>query len=1675
MKWVLFQIRKELVMKFFRTIQKKHCKRTKDMARKATAFLCILTMFGSSSILAEASRLTYAIGDNYSSDLSTYESNNSEFYFEKKGAISDKGTLKSLYQTTYTKASNKAYSFNTGTKTQTVKLVDDLLDTNFSLASQYTFYVKNKGYTGTTTVDTSVYPFAKSYYKWQDNMGKTDAESWQDSDGHVLAKGYKLTKDNIGSLASNSPYCVYKNAGLYTDANGVSHQVDIKVELTKATIASAEASGAGFFAFRKDKPGIYTWQVAWCTVNYKFYEGGTAGTANEKALKISGHLTFKDIDDEQGVAFPDSGFDNFYVYADEATKEQASDLSDFFKELSEAAAGESVLYVHPGFEGVGKLMPVVYDSGDNKYLYVYDMSGEGSAESADDHFTTWVTATFSNQSELTLRFTNDHYSNSYAKSSSDKNIYTTTAWWWAEATKLTASIPQAPHKTINKSVIKNKEEFAYTLSHYVPIEDVTTGTNYKTYTFTDQIPGYFTVKSVAITNEEGADASGYFTVDNTSNKLTISATSAALKKEDFYGHNYAFKVTCQLSDGQLVPAITASTGNGIPNTGYLTISNKKGTILDNKATETVYIKVTGEANITVVKQGEFKNEPLHSATFKIQQWNGTAYEDMNYTITTDNTGKATTKALAITATNQGKFRVVEVTPPKGYGLLEVNAWDVSLADGNSKTLGPLVNRNGGIPEAYLQIKKVDKDTGNMVSGAEFTIYEWDSTKGAYKTEPYDVMKEYPEIDPGLYSNKNQLTYVQGYNDGKFKVVETKAPDGYYYNADSPWEQEFNVMDLPEDAVLEYTCENEMIKGIINIEKTDAESGELLADAAFEIVAAEEIKAADGTLLVKQGDVVDTLITDENGKASSGELFLGKYEVREVTAPAEYFLTEEVYLAELAYPESGQHPKNVTLTVKATDRKMNPQAVIAKLAPKTTGVELKNGRYQGEKKTGKYSPDEVIEYAITVTNTGDVPLKQVKVSDTMSSGLKAAISGEAGFVLQEGETVTSTKGNTVTVLSNKKYQALSISGNSLSTVRNSVSGNEIVENENEDASLTLDTLVAGDSVTVTYRVTVGAGTAMAYREENQAAVTALYYNNREDKELPETEEMKDTDAIHVPGIPKIDVAKIADKTTGLTLVDGQYEGTRIIGTYKPGETITYTITATNSGTTDLYKLTVTDNPSDALKEAIENGTLKFVLPENKTLTSKNGRETKITLDETGNTASFDYLAAGDSIEFTLTAVVRSDITDKNQLANNVYVNAYYFDGEDYVPVDPPGDDEEVSVPGTPDVAVAKLANKTTGVTMENGRYSGTKVAGDYNLGEEVDFLITVTNQGTAKLTKLVIKDTVSEDLKNSLEDGHGFVLEEGIKTKNGNAITLTLSEDKTVVYADALETGDSFELHYKGKVKTSVGNITGAKNEVTVTAKYHDGNNPEAEVTDTDGDAIDSDTINIPGYGKLTVKKTAQKTAKVGETIDYTFAKIENNSSAEVKNFTLTDTLPKKTALVTYTTGTYNKKVTYKLYYKTNLSSDFKLWKKNISSKSNKTFHVSDLKLKDNEHVTAFAVEFGTVPKGFKVKKAPSYQVVTSNKLTEDTKLTNKVTLTGDYFGKKLTADSDASTVMEEADKPETTTPTPEYNIPKTGDTANRAVWIVAIMAAVIVLTAVFLPKKVWNKILKKQTSGKVKK
>ena len=112
--------------------------------------------------------------------------------------------------------------------------------------------------------------------------------------------------------------------------------------------------------------------------------------------------------------------------------------------------------------------------------------------------------------------------------------------------------------------------------------------------------------------------------------------------------------------------------------------------------------------------------------------------------------------------------------------------------------------------------------------------------------------------------------------GEYQIRETQTPKGYIMN------RETGTVTVTAGKTIIYNCTDISQKGIIRLRKIDEEeSGKSLKGAVYEV-------------RKKNGGLMDTLTTDQQGKAQSKELPLGVYTVKEKTAPSGYLLDTKTY-------------------------------------------------------------------------------------------------------------------------------------------------------------------------------------------------------------------------------------------------------------------------------------------------------------------------------------------------------------------------------------------------------------------------------------------------------------------------------------------------------------------------------------------------------------------------------------------------------------------------------------------------------------------------------------------------------------------------------------------------------------------------------------------------------------
>ena len=153
---------------------------------------------------------------------------------------------------------------------------------------------------------------------------------------------------------------------------------------------------------------------------------------------------------------------------------------------------------------------------------------------------------------------------------------------------------------------------------------------------------------------------------------------------------------------------------------------------------------------------------------------------------------AVNNAIAAAKAQLGRiqFRYEEITVPYGFGKY----WGTN---GSSQTISVPANTNNDYvmknDEWSLQVnlKKTDSETGNQIAAdAQYEIFQWDTVTGKYQPtggyNTYSVQRQgngtYAVINSAAYATTDSMRHTLYYtqrNAGKFILVESKAPTGYF--------------------------------------------------------------------------------------------------------------------------------------------------------------------------------------------------------------------------------------------------------------------------------------------------------------------------------------------------------------------------------------------------------------------------------------------------------------------------------------------------------------------------------------------------------------------------------------------------------------------------------------------------------------------------------------------------------------------------------------------------------------------------------------------------------------------------------------------------------------------------------------------------------------------------------
>ena len=133
------------------------------------------------------------------------------------------------------------------------------------------------------------------------------------------------------------------------------------------------------------------------------------------------------------------------------------------------------------------------------------------------------------------------------------------------------------------------------------------------------------------------------------------------------------------------------------------------------------------------------------------------------------------------------FSYDEITIPHGFDSTTgaLGSHQTITVSANSSNDYPMKNDEWSVK---VSIDKIDSETKQRIKGdAEFKIFEWDTVRQCYIPNggynQYKVERQsggtYKVINHSNYANGSDNIYYTQRNEGKFVIVESRAPSGYY--------------------------------------------------------------------------------------------------------------------------------------------------------------------------------------------------------------------------------------------------------------------------------------------------------------------------------------------------------------------------------------------------------------------------------------------------------------------------------------------------------------------------------------------------------------------------------------------------------------------------------------------------------------------------------------------------------------------------------------------------------------------------------------------------------------------------------------------------------------------------------------------------------------------------------
>lgn len=368
---------------------------------------------------------------------------------------------------------------------------------------------------------------------------------------------------------------------------------------------------------------------------------------------------------------------------------------------------------------------------------------------------------------------------------------------------------------------------------------------------------------------------------------------------------------------------------------FISENNKTYKYLINNASLESYVK------IVKVDSKTGKQIPYAGAGFQIYDPNDKLVT-MTYTypeVTTIDTFYTNSDGYLITPETlpYGKgYSVVEVQAPYGYVLDSTPIYFDITAENTTEENGVTIvktEKKNTPQKGTITVEKTGEIFSNVTSSGEKEIvyqpeYSLNGLSGAvfeiYADEDITTpdgtvrVKEDTLVDTVITGTNGKATSNEFYL-GKYRVVEKTAPYGFVLN------KTVNHIELTYSGQNEKVTNtltsftNDRQKVVIDLtkileqnEKFNIGSNDEILNVSFGLYADEDLKAANGTVIPKDG-LLEIITCDKKGKANfTTDLPIGSYYVKEISTDNHYILSDKKYPVVFEY--AGQDTATVRISV-----------------------------------------------------------------------------------------------------------------------------------------------------------------------------------------------------------------------------------------------------------------------------------------------------------------------------------------------------------------------------------------------------------------------------------------------------------------------------------------------------------------------------------------------------------------------------------------------------------------------------------------------------------------------------------------------------------------------------------------------------------------------------------------